>query len=231
MDVLTQMPDLSTIQLLMRVPLLAGITEAEAISLYVASEKLSLKKNEILVKLGQTEQAFFLILSGKVDVLLSDGNRKSITLATLGVGECIGEMGALDQQPASATVIASSGIDVLKLDRDTFRDVLHQNPHISATILKTLVHRLNNAQKQIMLLATVHVHGRVARILMDMATPLLSGEWLVRGKVTQSALANKVGASRQMVINALKSLEAQGFISKAPDGSVRIRDKRSRPRD
>jgi CRP-like cAMP-binding protein len=225
------MPSLSTIQLLMRVPLLAGITEAEAISLYLASEKLTLKKNERLVEMGQTEQAFYLVLSGQVKVVLVGGSSKSITLATLGAGECIGEMGALDQQAASATVIADGAIDVLRLDRDAFKDVLHQNPHISATILKTLVRRLNSTHQQIMRLATVSVQGRVARSLLDMATPLQPGEWQVKGKIRHSALADKVGASREMVGKAIKDLEAKGFINKTPDGVIRIRDKRARPRD
>ena len=225
------MSNLSTIQLLMRVPLLAGITEAEALSLFVASEKLRLKKNGILVEIGQTEQAFYLILSGQVNVVLTGGNNKSITLAALGAGECIGEMGALDHQPASATVIAIGDTDVLRLDRYAFRDVLEQNPHISVTILKTLARRLNNTHQQIMRLATVNVQGRVARSLMDMATPLQSGEWQVKGKVKHAALADKVGASRLMVGKALKDLEAKGFIKKTPDGNIRIREKRSRPRD
>ena len=84
------MPSLPTIQLLMRVPLLAGITDAEAISLFMASEKLRLKKGALLVEMGQTEQAFYLILSGQVSVLLTNDKGKSITLATLGAGECIG---------------------------------------------------------------------------------------------------------------------------------------------
>lgn len=225
------MPSISTIQLLMRVPLLAGITEAEALSLFLASEKLSLKKNARLVEMGQTEQAFYVILSGQVNVMLMGSHGKGITLATLGPGECIGEMGALDLQPASASVIADSAIDVLRLNRDAFRDVLEQNPRISATILQTLARRLNNTHQQIMRLATVSVEGRVARTLMDMATPLSSGEFRIKGKVRQSTLADKVGASRETVGRALKELEAKGFIKKTQDGSLRIIDKRARQRD
>jgi CRP-like cAMP-binding protein len=54
----------------------------------------------------------------------------------LEAGECIGERGALDEQAASETVIANGTIDVLCLDRDAFRNVLHKNPHISATCMK-----------------------------------------------------------------------------------------------
>jgi CRP-like cAMP-binding protein len=221
----------STIQLLMRVPLLAGITEAEAIALFVASEKVRFNKSQLLVEEGETEQAFYIILSGQVHVVLSGSKGKSVTLATLGAGECVGEMGALDQQPASATVIAENPVDALKLDRLTFSDVLHQNPHISATILKTLARRLNSTYQQIVRLASVSVQGRVARTLMDMATPLSSAELLIKGKVKHAAIAAKVGATREMVGKALKDLEANGFISKEPDGSIRVRDKRARPRD
>ena len=225
------MPSISTIQLLMRVPLLAGITEAEALSLFLASEKLSLKKNARLVEMGQTEQAFYVILSGQVNVMLMGSHGKGITLATLGPGECIGEMGALDLQPASASVIADSAIDVLRLNRDAFRDVLEQNPRISATILQTLARRLHQTQVKIVRLATVSVQGRVARSLMDMAKPLQSGEWQVKGKVKQAALADVVGASRDRVGKALKDLESKGFISKKDDGSILIRNKRAHPRD
>jgi CRP/FNR family transcriptional regulator len=215
----------------MRVPLLAGITEAEALSLFLASEKLCLKKNDRLVEMGQTEQALYVILSGQVNVMLMGSHGKAITLATLGAGECIGEMGALDQQPASASVIADSAIDVLRLNRDAFRDVLEQNPRISATILHTLARRLNNTHQQIIRLVTVSVQGRVARTLMDMATPFSTGELRIKGKVRQSALADKVGASRETVGRALKELEAKGFIKKTQDGSLQILDKRTRQRD
>jgi Mn-dependent DtxR family transcriptional regulator len=66
---------------------------------------------------------------------------------------------------------------------------------------------------------------------MDMATPLSSAELLIKGKVKHAAIAAKVGATREMVGKALKDLEANGFISKEPDGSIRVRDKRARPRD
>ena len=220
----------STIQLLMRVPLLAGITEAEAIALFMASEKVRFNKSQLLVEEGETEQSLYIILSGRVHVVLSGSKGKSITLATLGAGECVGEMGALDQQPASATVIAENSVVALKLDRLTFSDVLHQNPHISVTILKTLARRLNSTYQQIVRLASVSVQGRVARTLMDMATPLSSAELLIKGKVKHAAIAAKVGATREMVGKALKDLEANGFISKEPDGSIRVRDKRARPR-
>jgi CRP-like cAMP-binding protein len=132
---------------------------------------------------------------------------------------------------SNLSVIAAGEIDVLRLNRDAFRDVLEQNPRISVAILNTLARRLNNTHQQIIRLATLSVLGRVARSLMDMATQVHSGELHIKGRVKQSALADKVGASRLMVGKALKDLEAKGFIKKAPDGSISIRDKRSSARN
>ena len=224
------MPKLSTIPLLMRVPLLAGITQAEVISLYLASEKKHFKKGDCLVRAGQTEQAFYVILSGRVNVVLQGGNGKAITLATLGAGECIGEMGALDQQPACATVVADKALDVLMLSSSAFYGVLQQNLHITATILQTLARRLQHTQQQILRLSTFSVQGRVARSLMDLATPSESGELRIKNMLTHAALAAKVGASREMVGKAMKALETKGFIQKTQDGSLRIREQRTRPR-
>ncbi len=224
-------PSLSLIQVLMHAPLLAGITEAEAISLFAASEKLRLKRNVRLVESGQAEHAFYLILSGQVKVVLEGDKGKSVTLATLGAGECIGEMGALDQQAASATVIANSVVDVLRLHRETFVEVLHQNPQISISILQTLSRRLRHADAQIESLASVSVRGRVCRALMDMATRLPSGEFGVKGKFTHSELADKVGASREWVGKALKDLEMKGLIKRTRGAGFRIPDPSALPRD
>ena len=66
--------------------------------------------------------------------------------------------------------------------------------------------------------------------MMDIATPLSPGELQIKGRVAHSALADKVGASREMVGKALKDLEAKGFISRTVDGGMRIREQRTRPR-
>jgi CRP-like cAMP-binding protein len=66
---------------------------------------------------------------------------------------------------------------------------------------------------------------------MDMATTLSTGELQVKARVKHAALADMVGASREMVGKAMKELEAMGFISKSEDGTIRIQDKRAQPRD
>jgi CRP-like cAMP-binding protein len=224
------MSNASTIKLIEQVPLFAGITESEATALSLASEKRQYKRGDCLVEQGHTTLCLYVILSGRADVILRAGNGKQFNVATLGAGECFGEMSILDNEPHCATVSADGNMDVLVLSQFAFNEVLQQNSNITASIFHTLATRLHTTTQQIVRLSTVSVLGRVARSLMDLASVSPRGELLVKGKISNVVLADKVGASRKMVGNALRELEGTGFIEKLPGGSIRINDKRTRER-
>ena len=60
-------------------------------------------------------------------------------------------------------------------------------------------------------LALLDVYGRVAKTLLGMATP--QGDRLViESKLTQQDIADRVGASREMVARILKDLATGGYI-------------------
>jgi CRP/FNR family transcriptional regulator, cyclic AMP receptor protein len=84
------------IALLMRLPMLAGLTKTQAEALAGAAQKKTFKNGESLVSAGQMTDSFFVILSGRANVILQGSGDKAIALATLGIGECIGEMSVLD---------------------------------------------------------------------------------------------------------------------------------------
>ena len=62
-------------------------------------------------------------------------------------------------------------------------------------------------------LALLDVYGRLARTLLMLAEPGEDGRLAVREKLTQQELANRIGASRQMVARILKDLTTGGYIS------------------
>jgi CRP-like cAMP-binding protein len=220
----------TAVSLLMRLPMLAGLTASQAESLADAAEKKTFKNGERLVIAGASTGNMFLILSGQVNVELMGDQDKTISIASLGVGECIGEMSVLDQQPHCADVVADGPLHALVLNPQTFMEVLQENPQIAVGLLKAMSRHLVRANRQIVWLSTVSVQGRVARTLMDLALQADNGELHVKTKVTNVALAKKVGASREMVGKALKDFQAKGFIQKTPSGGLRINDRRKKPR-
>jgi CRP-like cAMP-binding protein len=218
------------VALLMGLPILAGLTEDQALALATGAEKRHFKNGQALIETGKVTGEMFIILSGRANVVLNARDDKEVMIATLGLGECVGEMAAIDQQPHCTNVVADGPVQALKLKQTDFFSVLHNNTRVSGTLLKAMFRHMMRANRQIMWLTTVSVQGRVARTLMDMAIPHTDGQLHIKTKVTNVDLAKKVGASREMVGKALKEFQAKGFIEKLPSGGLRINDKRKKPR-
>ena len=224
------MATLSTAELLRRVPLFEQLSDAQANSLAGALEKRRFKRSDRMVEAGTKNNTLFVILSGRVNVVVSHPGGKELVLATLGVGDCIGEMSLLDNQPHSATVVAGSQVDVLALTREGFNSCILHNAQLSVAVMRGLVTRLRKANQKIASLAMLSVFGRVARYLLEMAEEVEGGQLLVRRKLSHAAIAREVCASREMVSKALKEFEVQSFITRDEKGWLHITERRAVPR-
>ncbi len=99
---------------------------------------------EIIFKEGDSGDTMYIIWSGRVAVL--KGNIDSPTvLGFRGVGEIIGEMALLEDQPRSATVVALEDLRTLRIRREDFEQWLSSNPSMGLSILGTLSARLRAA--------------------------------------------------------------------------------------
>jgi len=133
-------------------------------------------------------------------------------------------MSLIDNEPHSATVRAEVQTDILVLGRAEFARCLPENSSLSYAIMRGLVYRLRNADRQIESLALLDVYGRVARSLLDMAEK--DGEvTIIRNKVSRQDMAKIVGASREMVSRVMKDLEDRGVIETQENGSVIIKER------
>lgn len=162
-------------------------------------QKKRYKRGELIVEQGKVSNALFMILAGKARVLSQDERGREVIIATLDVGDCIGEMSLIDGQPHSATVRSEGQTDMLVLGRDAFVRCLQENMPMADSVMRSLVHRLRQADKQIRSLALMDVYARVLSVLQDMAEEDGNGEKILRKKVSRQDVAKMVGASREMV--------------------------------
>ena len=157
-------------------------------------------------------------------MITSDKRGREVILATLQPGDYIGEMSLIDNEAHSATVRAEVQTDMLVLGRPEFARCLPENSSLSYAIMRGLVHRLRNADRQIESLALLVVYGRVARTLLDMSED--DGQVkIIRNKVSRQDLAKVVGASREMVSRVMKDLEERGIVETQENGSVIIKER------
>jgi hypothetical protein len=87
------------------------------------AESLQFPAGAAVVRQGDTADRFYIITQGEVTVTRQDQDGKEVQVATLRPGQFFGEVGLLADAPRNATVAARTPIEVLALDRETFRQV------------------------------------------------------------------------------------------------------------
>ncbi len=96
-------------------------------------------EGEHLIFEGDIGDALYLIIEGEVRVQV-----RGRDIASLGNNQCVGEMAILDSEPRSATVLASTSVHALKIERDDFHDILNERNEIALGIIQVLTWRFRN---------------------------------------------------------------------------------------
>jgi CRP/FNR family cyclic AMP-dependent transcriptional regulator len=79
-------------------------------------------------------------------------------------------------------------------------------------MISRIIDRARIATSSVKDLALLDVYGRVARLLLNMAVET-NGKLALPDKITQQEIAERVGASRDMVSRIFRDLTAGGYIS------------------
>ena len=109
---------------------------------------------EVLFKQGDPGSEMFIILRGKVAVLLDSNNSPPFAIAELGPGDFFGEMSLLEGMPRSATIRALEDTIVITIDDNNFEAVIAQQPRIAYRIMKGLSSRLRRQNEELSWLRT-----------------------------------------------------------------------------
>src|SRR3954469_940456 len=73
---------------------------------------------------GEPADALYVLVSGRARVVKTADDGQEISLNTLRQGDSFGEIGLIENTVRSATVRASSDVEVLRLDRSVFQALL-----------------------------------------------------------------------------------------------------------
>lgn len=168
-------------------------------------------KNTVFITEGDSSDSVFVILSGRVKVFISDTEGHEMILDTQGPGEYVGEM-ALDGKPRSASVMTLEPTTFSVIGRDPVREAIRHNPDFALDMISRIIDRARIATNSVKDLALLDVYGRVARLLLNMAVDNAEGKLQIPEKITQQEIAERVGASRDMVSRIFRDLTAGGYI-------------------
>lgn len=130
-----------SIDLLRRLPLLAGLAEPDLEQLYAQAQVLKLPPGHLLIKEGEPGDALYILLNGKLEVSKYAASQ-DVKVDVRQPGEVVGEMSLLDNAPRQASVRAITETEVLMISKEMFERVLKSNSTATLAILRTVMLRL-----------------------------------------------------------------------------------------
>lgn len=198
--------------MLQNIPLFSGLNGQELAQISQHATTRTYPKNTVIITEGDPAEMLYIIIKGKVKILLNDETGKEVIINCQGPGEYFGELALIDEAQRSASVMTTETSTFSVISKYSFQELLAKNPNIALSLIRDLTHRVRVLTDNVKSLALLDVYGRVAKTLLNMATEH-DGKLLIEDKLTQQDIANRVGASREMVSRILKDLTAGGYIS------------------
>lgn len=120
-------------------PLLDALSPETRERLIEAGEEQVYEPGAIVLHVGSTGDAFYLVQEGAVRV-----QRTGMTVGRMGPGEFFGEVSVIDGGPWTADVIADTELRCLRIPRDAVREALQNEPEAAWEVLKVLAARFRS---------------------------------------------------------------------------------------
>jgi CRP-like cAMP-binding protein len=198
---------------LARTVLFDGLDEHELARLAGIAREVALAPNDVLFDQGDESDGLYVVASGILRIYLTAADGREATINLLEDGEVIGEIAIIDGLPRSAGVAALTEAKLIFIPREPFLALLETSPKLGRQIILMLCERLRAANDQVdqaifhdlrhrllvLLRQLAVIHGRVEK---DVS--------IVDLDLTQGALAQMLGASREAVNKQLRALAKEG---------------------
>ena len=215
-----------TRNLLSYIKLFEGLTPTQLNWVAQRAHRRVFEAGRNVLTIEQPGEAVYIILHGTVKIHIEQGER-DVILAILGSGDMLGEMSLIDSVGRSASAVTLESSLLLWMDKATFNYILDNFPPVARNLVKIMSARVRLSDQLIQALATLDVNGRVARQLLAFAEKYgqeKNSETQISIVLTQSDIADLVGASRKRVNQTMVSFKEQGLIDTDTEGRIAIKD-------
>jgi CRP-like cAMP-binding protein len=175
-----------------------------------ASTVRTLQRDEILFLAGSRATAVFAVASGTLRVFTSSPSGAEPTLALLGAGDLLGELGVLDDLPRSTSAGALRRSEIVEVPARAFRSAYDADPAIAHRLVSLLSARMRSLNDGFTDLASLDLGGRLAKYIVGEVER--QGSDRLQLTLTQAELGQLLGGARQTVNQVMQSLERAGLV-------------------
>ncbi len=204
------------IELLTRVPVLAGLSEYDLVAVATVSILRHYDAGEVVFREGDEGDTCYIVRSGLARAIRQHSDGRSITLSHFSAGDIFGELAMFDDEPRSATVDVIEDTEVIGIPGRDMQRLMREHPEIAVKLIAALAKRLRATNERLARQSFQTVQSRVAAVLAQMVAAARDGnqgESDVVITLTQADLAKLAGSSRESASRFLAALERAGVIT------------------
>jgi CRP/FNR family cyclic AMP-dependent transcriptional regulator len=215
--------------MLSTIPLFKGLGPTELDWIAHRARKRMVPVGVPVLLADQLGEAIYVIITGTVKIHIEQASGRDVVLSIIGAGDLLGEISLLDSSGHSATAVTLENSQLLWMDKPSFKYILDEFPRVSRNLVNILASRLRMNNELIRALATLDVHGRVARQLLAFADKygetLADNSVMITISITQGDMADLVGATRKSVNQVMVFFRKQNYISMDVAGKIILHDR------
>jgi CRP-like cAMP-binding protein len=176
------------------------------------------KSGAILFHEGEPASSVYGLVGGRVRIEVNTPTGGRLVLAVKEAGDLVGELGALDGRPRSATAVAMEAVELVQLGVDGFLAALEAQPQHAVALLQRVSRDLRDSVDRTTARASADTTQRLAMLLTDLADRYgeHTGEVVeIDLSLTQDDVAGWIGATREATARSLRTLRDDGCVATA----------------
>ena len=194
---------------------LAGLSDPARAALNQLQPRL-VPKGQVLFRAGDIAQGFVVVLSGRIEVMLTHPGGRGILLYSVEPGQsCVQTtLGLMADEVYSGEALAVTDLQLVMIPRGLFQRLMDTEPGFRRFVLAAFGRRMQDVTRLLERVACDSVESRLAAALLD-----LSRDGVVQA--TQAELASRIGSAREVISRRLDAFQRNGWVE-TDRGMVRI---------
>jgi CRP/FNR family transcriptional regulator len=185
--------------------LFSHLTPKQLQSLSHISINRTFEPGEIIFYEGENSSYFHLLLKGEVSVLKTSAGSGPILVHRFHAPSLIAEVATLKQIPYPASAECAAAAEILKIEREAFLKLLHEDPALSISLIASLTQKIGVLELSLKRHGAPNAMAKVAQLIRDEPDIFKHRKGI--------EIAQMVGITPETLSRMIKKLKTEGIIA------------------
>jgi len=169
---------------------------------------------QLIFSQSDTANDMFFVVQGKVRITSYSAIGKEVSFRDLTVGECFGDLAAIDGRPRSAAAVATSDALLASMPAPAYWQMLMTYPPVAAACLRRLANLVRALSERVIEYSLLPVPTRIKLELLRLAERQMTGSngAEIDPAPTHMEIASRVATHREAVTRELRQLAKNAII-------------------